>query len=47
MDGFRNGLRDSVNARVGEELMHEVLVEQVDYLSKQEIRDNLRERLKA
>ena len=40
MDGFRNGLMESVNARVGEKLIHEVLVEQVDYLSKQEIRDN-------
>ena len=40
MDGFRNGLMETVNARVGEKLIHEVLVEQVDYLSKQEIRDN-------
>jgi len=37
---FRNGLRDSLNKRIGEEFVHEVLMEQVDYLSKQEIRDN-------
>ncbi len=47
MDAFRNGLRVSVNARVGETLMHEVLVEQVDYLSKQEIRDNAMRRRAA
>jgi len=40
LDAFRNELRDSINARVGEKLIHEVLIEQVDYLSKQEIRDN-------
>lgn len=40
IDGFRNALRDRINARVGEKLVHEVLVEQVDYLTKQEIRDN-------
>lgn len=40
IEAFRTGLRDSVNARVGEKLIYEVLVEQVDYLSKQEIRDN-------
>ena len=40
IDGFRNDLRDKINARIGEKLVHEVLVEQVDYLTKQEIRDN-------
>ncbi|WP_011579614.1 MULTISPECIES: hypothetical protein [Chelativorans] len=40
LDALRNGIRDSINARVGEQLIHEVLVEQVDYLSKADIRDN-------
>jgi hypothetical protein len=37
---FRGGLRDSVNARVGDTFVHEVLIEQIDYLSKDDIRDN-------
>ncbi|MFC5585265.1 hypothetical protein ACFPOD_09085 [Nitratireductor kimnyeongensis] len=37
---FRDGLRDSINKRVGEKLIHEVFIEQADYLSKAEIRDN-------
>jgi hypothetical protein len=40
VEAFRNGLRDSVNARLGVPLIHDVLVEQVDYLSKEDIRDN-------
>ena len=40
LDGFRNNLRDSINKRVGEEMIHDVMVEQIDFLSKQEIRDN-------
>ncbi|MCT8997759.1 hypothetical protein [Chelativorans intermedius] len=46
LDALRNGIRESMNARVGEELVHEVMVEQIDYLSKAEIRDNaIRRRL--
>lgn len=44
IDGFRAGLRDSLNKRIGEEFVHEVMMEQVDYLSKQEIRDNAMKR---
>jgi hypothetical protein len=40
LDSFRAGIRDSVNARVGGKLIHEVLVEQLDFLTKEEIRDN-------
>jgi hypothetical protein len=40
LDLFRNSLRDSINERVGDKLVHEVLVEQLDYLSKSDIRDN-------
>ena len=40
LDAMRNGIRDSVNAHVGDKLVHEVLIEQIDYLSKEEIRGN-------
>ena len=46
LDRFRNSIRDSINMRIGEKLVHEVLIEQIDYLSKGEIRDNtLRRRI--
>ncbi|MDN2567264.1 hypothetical protein N1F89_13630 [Aquibium sp. A9E412] len=46
IEGFKAGIRDAINARVGDELVHEVLIEQIDFLSKEEIRDNtLRRRL--
>lgn len=48
LDAFRAGIRKKINEKVGEELVHEVLVEQVDFLSKEEIRDNtIRRRLQA
>ncbi|PZO81821.1 MAG: hypothetical protein DI629_02960 [Mesorhizobium amorphae] len=40
LDVFRAGIRDSVNKRVGDTLMHDVLIEQIDFLSKNDIRDN-------
>lgn len=40
LDAFRSGVRDAINKRIGEQLVHEVMVEQIDYLSKDEIRDN-------
>ncbi len=36
VDALRETIRAGVNARLGEELIHEVLVEQVDYLPKGE-----------
>lgn len=48
LDVFRAGLRDSINKRVGEDLINEVLIEQVDFLSKEEIRDNtIRRKMQA
>jgi hypothetical protein len=47
VDALRAGLRDAVNARVGDKLVHEVLIEQVDFLSKQDIRDNTARRRKV
>ncbi|WP_113152897.1 hypothetical protein [Nitratireductor sp. OM-1] len=39
VNAFRDGLIESINARVGHELVHEVFIEQADYLSKAEIRN--------
>jgi len=48
LDVFRDGVRKKINEKVGGELIHDVLVEQVDYLSKDEIRDNtIRRRMQA
>lgn len=47
LDAFRASVRDGVNARVGDRLIHEVLIEQVDFLSKQDIRDNTARRRKV
>ena len=40
LDAFRKAIRDTINARVGVELVHEVLIDQVNFLTKDEIRDN-------
>jgi hypothetical protein len=40
VDAFRKNIRDSINARVGTEIVHDVLVDQINFLSKDEIRDN-------
>ena len=48
LDSFRAGLRDSINKRVGEGVVNEVLIEQGDFLSKEEIRDNtIRRKMQA
>lgn len=38
LDAFRSGLREAVNAKIGENLIADVLIEQVDFLSKADIR---------
>ena len=40
-------IRDTVNKRVGATLVHEVLIDQVNFLSKDEIRDNWLRRKKS
>ncbi|QDZ02726.1 hypothetical protein FQ775_21435 [Nitratireductor mangrovi] len=40
LDALRNGLRDSINKRVKDQLIEDVMVQQVDYLTKSDIRDN-------
>jgi hypothetical protein len=48
LDAFRDEIRKKINEKIGEDFIHEVLVEQVDFLSKEEIRDNtIRRRLQA
>ncbi len=46
LDGFRSGIRDSINRRVGDKLIHEVLIEQMDFLTRDDIRDHSRRRRK-
>lgn len=47
VDAFRKNIRDTINARVGEELVHEVLIDQINFLSKDEIRTNAIRRRKG
>lgn len=39
LTGLTSSIRDAVNARYGEELVHELLVEQFDYIAKKDIRN--------
>ncbi|MFN3546967.1 MAG: hypothetical protein ACK4U0_05700 [Mesorhizobium sp.] len=47
LNAMRNGLKDSINRRVGDDLIYEIMVEQVDYLTKEQIRDNALKRRDA
>lgn len=40
LDAFRKNIRDSINARVGANIVQDVLVDQMNFLTKDEIRDN-------
>lgn len=40
LDAFRKDIRDRINARIGAEIVHDVLIDQVNFLTKDEIRDN-------
>lgn len=42
--GFREGIRTALNSRVGEEVFHDIIIEQIDYLTKEEIRSNMQRR---
>lgn len=41
LEGFKAHIRDSINERLGDKVFHDVLVEQIDYLSKEDIRSNM------
>lgn len=47
VDAFRNNMRETINSRVQHALIKDVLIEQVDYLTKAEIRDNAIKRRKV
>lgn len=40
LDAFRKNIRDSINARIGADIVKDVLIDQVNFLSKDDIRDN-------
>ncbi|WP_299866126.1 hypothetical protein [uncultured Hoeflea sp.] len=42
LDGFKSHIRDTINERLGEQVFHDVIVEQIDFLSKEDIRSNMR-----
>lgn len=42
LDGFKTHIRDTINERLGEKVFHDVIVEQIDFLSKEDIRSNMR-----
>jgi hypothetical protein len=44
IDAFRNSVREAINKRVGDELVHDVMIEQIDFLTKEEIRNNSMQR---
>ncbi|MDF1610123.1 hypothetical protein PZ897_18225 [Hoeflea sp. YIM 152468] len=43
LDAFKALVLESLNARVGETLFHDVIVEQIDFLSKEDIRSNVQQ----
>ena len=42
LDAFKTQVKDTLNNRLGEIVFHDVIVEQIDYLSKADIRSNMR-----
>ena len=43
-DAFRTTVRDRMNERLGKEVFHEVLIKQMEFLTKLEIRNNAAQR---
>jgi len=42
LEAFRTHVRDTLNGKLGEDVFHDVIVEQIDFLSKDDIRSNMR-----
>ncbi|MEP3437004.1 MAG: hypothetical protein ABJN75_09515 [Hoeflea sp.] len=42
LDTFKSKVKDTLNDRLGEVVFHDVIVEQIDFLSKADIRSNMR-----
>lgn len=40
LETFRKGIKDALNKRVGKDVFRDVLVEQIDYLTKKDVRAN-------
>lgn len=47
LDAFRKNIRESINGRIGADIVKDVLVDQINFLSKDEIRDNALRRRQA
>lgn len=43
LEGFKSLILNSLNERVGETIFHDVIVEQIDFLSKEDIRSNVQQ----
>jgi hypothetical protein len=43
LERFRSEIKTALNARIGEDVFHDIIIEQIDYLSKDDIRSNLRQ----
>lgn len=44
LDAFRAGIRKAINDKVGQDLVKDVMIEQIDYLTKADIRANTAKR---
>lgn len=40
---FKSGIVAALNGRLGEQVFHDVVIEQIDFLSKEDIRSNMRQ----
>lgn len=43
LNGFREAIRTSINTRIGEDVFQDIIIEQIDFLSKADIRSNMRQ----
>ncbi len=42
LDAFRTGIRDAVNRRMGEQFIHDVIIEQMDFMTREDVRNGRR-----
>lgn len=43
LEKFRSEIKLALNTRIGEEIFHDIIIDQIDYLSKDDIRSKLRQ----
>ena len=41
---FRKAIQDAINKRLGDDVVHDVMIEQIDFLSKKDIRSNMEQK---